>query len=181
MLNDALIRLARDLERSDIDYAVVGAVALNQHGYQRFTTDIHLLLSREGLDRFREKLVGLGYRPAFAGARKKYRTSETNVPVDIITSGEFPGDGLAKPVAFPDPADASVVVDGIKTITLEKLVELKLASGISATDRLKDLADVQELIKIKHLDANFARELDESVRAKFIELVESVSKSNDLE
>jgi hypothetical protein len=45
------------------------------------------------------------------------------------------------------------VIDGIKTVILEKLIELKLASGMTAADRLKDLADVQELIKTKSLDA----------------------------
>jgi len=31
-------------------------------------------------------------------------------------------------------------------ITLEKLIELKLASGISAPGRMRNLADVQDLI-----------------------------------
>ena len=174
MLNDALVRLAHDLEIKKIDYAVVGAIALNQHGFQRFTTDIDLLLTREGLGRFRETLVGLGYRPSFEGAQKKYRTTEANIPVDIIITGEFPGDGLPKPVAFPDPADFSVVIDGVKTISLEKLVEMKLASGMTATDRLKDLADVQELIKIKRLDPSFAEGLNEYVRDKYLELHQGV-------
>jgi hypothetical protein len=174
MLNDALTRLAQDLERRDIDYVVVGAVALNQHGFQRFTTDIDLLLTREGLEQFREKLVGLGYRPAFEGAQKKFRTKDGNIPLDMIIAGEFPGNGLPKPVAFPEPADFSVVIDGIKTISLEKLIELKLASGMTATDRLKDLADVQELIKIKHLDASFAEGLNEYVHEKYLELHQGV-------
>ena len=61
MLNDTLSRLAEDLDRNEIDYAVIGAVALNQHGYQRFTHYIDILLSSSGLEKFRDKLVGLGY------------------------------------------------------------------------------------------------------------------------
>src|SRR6476661_1368487 len=152
MLNDALKRLAADLDKNGIDYAVIGAVALNQHGYHRFTEDIDLLLTREGLEQFRDKLVGLGYRPAFPEARKKFRTTADNVPVEIITAGEFPGDGQPKPVVFPSPETVTVEIEGIKTISLEKLIELKLASGMTAADRLKDLADVQELIKLKGLD-----------------------------
>lgn len=71
------------------------------------------------------------------------------------------------------------MIDGVKTITLEKLVELKLASGITAPDRLKDLADVQELIKTKSLDSSFADKLDSSVRAKFLELQEAVEDAGD--
>jgi hypothetical protein len=174
MLNDALRRLTADLQRNEIDYAIIGAVALNQHGYRRFTEDIDLLLTKEGLEKFREKLVGLGYRPAFAEAKKKFRTTEENIPVDIITAGEFPGDGLPKPVQFPNPNEFSIEIDGIKTVSLEKLIELKLTSGISASDRLKDLADVQELIKIKNLDADFAEKLHEFVREKFLELQKAV-------
>ena len=71
MLNDALARLVRDLNANEIDYVVIGAIALNQHGYKRFTEDIDLILTRDGLERFRERLIGLGYRPAFEGAKKK--------------------------------------------------------------------------------------------------------------
>jgi len=42
---------------------------------------------------------------------------------------------------------------------------------------LKDLADVQELIKIRKLDAHFALKLDPYVRAKYLELEEAVRKS----
>src|SRR5882757_321523 len=78
MINDALKRLVRDLGSQGIDYTVIGAVALNQHGYRRFTEDIDLLLTSEGLKKFRENLVGRGYLPAFAEAKKKFRTTEEN-------------------------------------------------------------------------------------------------------
>lgn len=181
MVNETLKRLAADLERQGIDYSVIGAVALNQHGYRRFTEDIDLLLSADGLEAFRSSLLGKGYRPAFNGAMKKFRATEQNVPVEIITSGEYPGDGKPKSVRFPDPAEFSVVIDGIKTIALEKLIELKLASGMTAPGRLKDLADVQELIRIKRLDEAFAENLDASVRAKYLELHDGVKQMREQE
>ena len=98
-----------------------------------------------------------------------------------MTTGEFPGDGKPKPVSMPRPADAAVEINGIKFVTFEKLIELKLASGISAPDRLKDLADVQELIKIRQLDAEFALKLDPYVRAKYLELEEAVRNSEDIQ
>ena len=78
---------------------------------------------------------------------------------------------------FPNPSDFVVVIDGVNTISLEKLIELKLASGISAGDRLKDLADVQELIKLKGLNAEFADRLNKYVRAKYIELYDAVASA----
>lgn len=179
MLNDALKRIVADLERNEIEYAVIGAVALNQHGYRRFTEDIDLLLTKAGLEKFRERLVGLGYRPAFEAATKKFRTTDDNIPVEIITAGEFPGDGLPKPVKFPEPAESVVVIDGVNTISLEKLIELKLTSGMTAGDRLKDLADVQELIKLKGLGEDFAGKLNEFVRPKYLELYLAVAAAKD--
>ena len=149
LANDALRRLVSDLDAYGIDYAVIGAVALNQHGYQRLTADIDLLMSAEGLKKFQRDLVGRGYRPAFPGATKKFRQTEQNVPIEIIVSGEYPGDGKPKSVQFPGPNECTVVIDGIKTIDLAKLVELKLASGMTGLARLKDLAGVQELIRVR--------------------------------
>jgi len=177
ILNETLRRVAKDLENHAIDYSVIGAVALNNYGYRRFTEDIDLILTKEGLEKFRRELVGLGYRPAFEGATRKFRTTNENVTVEIITAGEFPGDGKPKPVQFPNPNENQIEIDGIKTVTLEKLVELKLASGMTAPDRLKDLADVQEVIKIKNLTADFAEKLNPFVRAKFLELQSAVEKA----
>lgn len=179
ILNETLRRVANDFDKRGIAYNVIGAVALNQHGYRRFTEDIDLLLTREGLDKFRRELVGLGYRPAFEGATKKFRTIAENVTIEIITAGEFPGDGKPKPVVFPNPQESETEVEGIKTVSLEKLVELKLASGMTAPHRLKDLADVQEIIKIKNLTADFAEKLNPFVREKFAELQKAVAEATE--
>ncbi len=169
-MNQTLIQLATDLDARQIDYVVIGAVALNQHGYQRFTSDIDILLTPEGLQRFRAELVGRGYRPALEGATRKFRATVENVPIEIITSGEFPGDGRAKAVSFPDPPQVAAMIDGVKTVSLEKLVELKLASGMTGLGRRRDLGDVQELIRALDLNSDFAAKIDESVRALYLEL-----------
>jgi hypothetical protein len=175
-LNNTLAQLSADLERHGIEYMVIGAVALMAHGYPRFTEDIDLVLTREGLEAFHRELVGLGYAPAFQGARKRLRATRGGVPVEIIVAGEYPGDGRPKPVSFPEPASASVEIDGVRVVTLEKLVELKLASGMTAPDRLKDLADVQELIKARGLGSDFAERLDPYVREQYLKLWEAVKQ-----
>jgi hypothetical protein len=179
MLNETLRRVAGDLENHRINYNVIGAIALNNHGYRRFTEDIDLLLTAEGLEKFQRELVGLGYRPAFEGATRKFRTTQENVTIEIITAGEFPCDGKPKPIQFPNPDESEIEIDGIKTLSLEKLVELKLASGMTAPHRLRDLADVQELIKIKGLNADFAKILNPFVREKFLELQKAVADATD--
>jgi hypothetical protein len=175
-LNSALAQLSADLGRHGIDYMVIGAVALMAYGYPRFTEDIDLVMTAEGLETFHKELIGLGYVPAFQGSRKKLRATREGVPVEVMISGEYPGDGKPKPVSFPVPSDASVELEGVRVATLEKLLELKLASGMTAPDRLKDLADVQELIKIRGLDERFAEGLDPYVREKYLELWAAVEQ-----
>jgi hypothetical protein len=177
ILNKTLARLSKDLEAHGIDYAVIGAVALLAHGYQRLTEDIDLLMTPAGLQKFHDELVGLGYAPSFPGSKKRLRSTVDGVSIEVMTTGEYPGDGRPKTVSMPDPVAASVKIDGINFLSLEKLIELKLASGISAAHRLKDLADVQELIKIRRLDSDFAAKLDPYVRKKYLELEEAVRAS----
>ena len=176
-LNIALANITRDLKEHEIDYMVIGALALFEHGYVRLTEDIDLVLTPEGLEAFHRDLIGLGYLPAFPGARKRLRSTVEGITIEVMLTGEYPGDGKPKPVSIPEPSKASTEINGIKVVTLEKLIELKLASGISAPHRLKDLADVQELIKIRKLPPELAERLDPYVREKFLELHETVRQN----
>jgi hypothetical protein len=165
----ALEKVARLLEEDGIPYAVIGAMALNAYGYRRLTVDVDLLLTREGLEAFQAKHLGLGYVQKFPGS-KGLRDTENGVPIDVVLAGDFPGDGLPKPVAFPDPADAAVRGERTALLPLPRLIELKLASGMTAPHRLKDLADVIEIVRILKLPADIAEELDPYVREKYREL-----------
>jgi hypothetical protein len=174
---ETLRRLARRLDDEAIPYALIGGMALAAHGFVRMTQDVDILMTTQGLDKFRERCVGRGYVPAFQGAQKAFRDTETGVRVEIIATGEFPGDGKPKSVAFPDPASSSIQHEGMRVITLEKLIELKLASGMTAPHRLRDLADVQDLITALGLPKEFSERLDLSVRAKFLELWNAASSA----
>ena len=180
-LNKTITQLGSDLERHGIEYMVIGAVALTAHGYPRFTADVDLVLTTEGLEAFHRELVGWGYRPAFEGAKKKLRSTRNGVAIEVITVGEYPGDGRPKPVSFPHPSTSSIRMSGVQVVTLEKLVELKLASGMTAPDQLKDLADVQELIKISGLGSEFAEKLNPYVREKYLELLDAVERGARIE
>ena len=167
---DTLRRLTRRLDTEKIPYALIGGMALAAHGFVRMTQDVDLLMTAEGLVVFRERCVGRGYVPAFNGAQKSFRDTATHVRIEIITTGEYPGDGKPKPVGFPDPASSSIEREGMRVMTLEKLIEVKLASGMTAPHRLRDLADVQDVIAARGLPEDFAKRLDASVRAKYREL-----------
>jgi hypothetical protein len=165
----ALERLARALDEMGVPCAIVGALALNEWGYRRVTVGIDILLNAAGLERIKAELLGRGYVEKFPGSRG-LRDTQAGVDIDVLLAGEYPGDGRPKPVVFPDPATAAVRGRRVALLPLAALIEMKLASGLSAPHRLKDLADVLELIRALSLPRETAEKLDPSVRAKFDEL-----------
>ena len=56
---DALVRRLREMR---IDFAIAGALALQVHGVSRMTEDVDVLITREGLERFKELWLGRGLR-----------------------------------------------------------------------------------------------------------------------
>ncbi len=173
-VHETLKTLAADLDEAGVDYAIVGAMALNAHGYARETVDVDVLVRPEGLAAFRASCVGKGYVPSFQDARKTFRNTRTGTKVEFLTSGDFPGDGKPKPVAFPDPAGVTEKIGGAKFVNLPTLINLKLASGMTQPSRRRDLADIQDLIRALALDERYAEDLDPYVRPTFRQLVEEL-------
>ncbi len=166
---ETMRKIARRLEGLGIPYAVAGSASLFAHGAHRLAANLDLLVTREGLATVHEQLEGRGYVPPFTNS-KNLRDAEFGVRIEFLVAGEFPGDRKPKPIAFPDPARVGVEIDGIRYLSLPSLVELKLASGMTNLGRLKDLADIVELIKARGLPIEFAEELNPYVRGKYLEL-----------
>jgi hypothetical protein len=88
----ALAKLAEILDHDRIPYAVIGAMALNEFGYQRTTVDVDVLLTAEGLSAFKARHLGRGYVEQFSGSRG-LRDTEHGVDIDVVLAGSYPGDG----------------------------------------------------------------------------------------
>jgi hypothetical protein len=168
-VHNAAAAIATRLADAGVDYAIAGAIALGEHGFKRLTVDVDVLIRREGLDRFKGEWLGRGYVEVRPGG-KAVRDTINNVRIDFLIAGDFPGDGKPKPVAFPDPAAAAVAGERYRIVSLDRLVEMKLASGMTAPHRLQDLADVLRLIVAAGLPREFGARLDPYVRDKYEEL-----------
>jgi len=179
-VHQTLREIARRLEELGIPYAVAGGMAMYFHGYRRFTEDVDILVTRESVQKIHEQLEGRGYLPPFAGS-KNLRNTITGVRIEFLITGDYPGDGKPKPVAFPDPVGVVHEIDGIKFLDLPRLVELKLASGMTNPGRINDLGDVQQLIKTLVLTEDFTDQLDHFVREKYLELWRAVHDDPDPE
>jgi hypothetical protein len=165
----ALARLVRKLEDLDIAYAICGGLALNAHGYHRVTTDVDIVLTPDGLQRFKEHSLGLGWVEKFAGSRG-VSDAETRVTIDFLLTGGIPGDGTPHGVTFPDPAAVAIAIAGAKYVSLAKLLEMKIACGMTSPKRPRDLDDAIRLIEINRLGEHFADQLHPYVRPKYAEL-----------
>src|SRR5262245_45347750 len=161
-VHKTLRRITKKLDELGVPYAVAGGMALFFHGYRRFTEDVDILISRESLKVIHDNLEGHGYLPPFAGS-KNLRDTEFGVKIEFLVAGDYPGDGKPKPVAFPKPADVATEIHGIQFISLEKLIELKLTSGM-APHRKRDLGDVQELIRSLNIRREFCKQLNPFVQ-----------------
>jgi hypothetical protein len=175
-VHQTLITITEHLTKLHIPYCVAGGMALVAHGYDRTTVDIDVIVTEESLKKIHQNLAGRGYLPPFSNSRN-LRDTSTQVRIEFLVTGKFPGDGKPKPVAFPDPTGEGIEIDGIRYVSLAKLLELKLASGMSAPHRLRDLADAQELIRVLKLPREFNDRLNPYVREKFEELWTAIEQS----
>jgi hypothetical protein len=167
----ALYRIAGILEAECVPYAIIGAFALNEYGHRRVTVDVDLVMRQEDLVAFKARWLGRGYEERVPGTGKLLDT-ENGVHVDVLSTGRFPGDDKPKPIAFPDPAITAVRGERFALLPMPRFIELKLASGMVAPHRAKDLVDVQELISSAKLPRETANDLHPWVRDRFLELWE---------
>jgi len=142
------------LDKESINYALIGGLAVAEHNAPRTTLDIDILVSEEGLEKFRRFFIGHGYLPKFKGAKRTFRDTTTGVRIEFVTIGERAG-------KFTIPEVAKIEKDGIKIVGLKDLIKLKLMASVSREDRLKarqDQVDIARLIRVHRLSVNFVNE-----------------------
>ena len=154
----SLRRLAPRLNALGTNYAVVGGMALYLHGFRRYTENINLLITREGLAALHRALLGSGYRLSQV-SKSSIHDTENGVCIKFMVSDDV-----------PNPKRMAAEQDGVWLLNLAPLLNLKLISGMKGIARLKDISDVQQMIKLLHLPQDFAEQLSPGVRATYEEL-----------
>jgi hypothetical protein len=158
---DTLRELERRLHEADLDYVVIGGLALNAYEYARQTIDVDVVLTTDGFKRFKERYAGSVYQSA-AKLPRRFVDPDTGVTIDVLIAGQIAGNAKKNSsVRFPDPKEAEVHGD-LRTVSLARLIELKLV-----TWRYKDWGDVVELIRRNQLPASFAVNLDPVARSAY--------------
>ncbi len=161
------------LEEAGIPHAVVGGLAVFLHGHRRMTTDVDILVRREERTAVREALESAGL-PLQGGEF----IGDEDVRMHLLFSGEPEGIDWAKAICFPDPSDERSLaeIDGFPTVVLIRLLEMKLACGLSNLRRPRDVDDALRLMELHHLDKRFAARLHPLLRKDFKRLVDVIRK-----
>lgn len=139
-------RVHRVLFTGDIPCLIAGGYAVQENGYPRFTSDVDVIVPN--VSEAREYLSIRGFKPN-PGSSMTLTDRETRVEVDLLPGGSTVGPG---PLVFPMPTKLTTE---LPVMTLQEIIASKLSTYIGAPKtRLKDAADVQELMKANHPPEN---------------------------
>ena len=146
-INDELESIARSLNKSGIEYALCGGLALAVHGYPRATQDIDILIRESDLNQATALLGGMGYCisagliPFDMGRESElrvYRVSKASgedvLTLDLVLVSPILGDIWEGRETF-QVEDYEITV-----VSLSGLKKMKRLSG-----RPQDLVDLERL------------------------------------
>jgi hypothetical protein len=137
-------------------------VAVVLHGHWRSTKDVDLL-AVSPLESVAEVLRAHGFR--HDPARREFVRYREGIPVHLVA-----------PEQAGTPARGTVEIEGVVTVALPDLIEMKLRSGTANLLRAQDLADVIGLIRRHRLSGEFARHLDRTLRPTFRKLARAIER-----
>jgi hypothetical protein len=164
-------RCHKVLQAARLPHALVGGLAVFLHGYQRNTVDVDILIRPEDQAEVKKAFEAAGLQ--WDRDESEFRGAEA-VPVHLLIAGQSASDDRSLQIRLPEP-DAEAVsntMEGLSVVSLPRLIELKIASGLGNLRRThRDFADVIELILMHRLSRNFARHLHKAVRSAFRSLV----------
>lgn len=154
--------IASVLNRADVRYLVAGGLAVNAHGYLRFTADVDIVLAldQNNIINAIEALATIGYRPSvpvraldFADTRMRgqwidekgmvvfnlFSDQHPDTSIDIFADEPF---DFNKAYTATSPSEIGPGLH-VRFVTLETLIQMKEQSG-----RPKDQDDVLHLKQI---------------------------------
>lgn len=155
-------RVSAILRDARIDGAIIGGIAVFLHGYARTTRDVDVFVKGE-LQLASNAMTNAGLR--YDASSREFRSGQ--VPVQLVD----------ETIAQPAP-QSRTEIDGVLTIGLADLINLKLRSGTKNIARSQDIADVVGLIRANKLSGEFTSKLDKSVRAEFRKLVKAIKNES---
>ena len=169
-------QITAEAKSRDLQFLVIGGLAVNFHGYSRDTTDLDLLIHRNARDPWLELLSKLGYsvddeKDSFIQLSPP---QEEAWPVDLMMVRD-PTFRLISETGIP------VVMYGAKLLipTLENLIALKLHAlkHTHAGRFLKDYLDVENLVLVNKVDVRSKKTREIFLKYGTLDLYEKISRT----
>ena len=151
------------LQATGVRYVVVGGVAVNLHGYQRFTKDIDLVveLVPDGVLKALEALVALGYKPSLPVTVADFANPATRegwirdkgmmvfqlysdanrLSIDIFVKYPLDFDEL-----WNQSTEIQLPLASLRIASINHLIQMKRIAG-----RIQDLLDIEKLEKLQRI------------------------------
>ena len=172
---DAYEQAVRSLRNARIPFRATGGIALNLHGAGRPTKDVDLIVRRSDwlrairtVGRIATDQPGIRFGLPEEPDTGLAVIGPHGIPIELWPEGtthEQIARIRGKQKARRHPAgELAFTLRGDPTVAL---INDKLASYLSAKDRLRDAADVQSLIKRLKLPLSFANRLSPEVRPAY--------------
>ena len=144
-------QIASEAKKRDLQFLVIGGLAVNFYGYSRDTADLDLLISSKTHDQWKVLFLEMNY--------SLYREQGTFIQFSPPKEGIWPVDLMTvreptfRPI-FEFGKEVEMYEAKMLIPTLEHLIALKLhALKHSHLGRfLKDFLDVENLVRINHID-----------------------------
>lgn len=146
------------LNKHQVQYILVGGVAVHSHGYERYTGDVDLWVNPvvENMEKLFVAIREFGFDTTII---EHHKFSEKDSPIKLVHEGHKIDiiHHLTNVVTFNDAWEKVIKAEKndyhFYLIDYHHLIEIKLAAG-----RLKDLADVDELKKIRAVEKGIFNE-----------------------
>jgi hypothetical protein len=150
--------VSRILRETNTAGAVIGGVAVALHGYLRTTVDVDVLVAAEA-SALSEHLQANGF--VFDTTHQQF--VKHGVPVHFVTESQAG--------ALPQQCEQ---INGIQTIPLADLINIKLRSGSNNILRAKDIGDVIGLMRHHRLTKDYVPQIDKDLRDAFRKLIDAM-------
>jgi predicted nucleotidyltransferase len=142
---------AKAIETQGTRFAVIGGLAVNLHGYLRATHDLDFLIDERDRVAAETALGALGYQLFFATAEVA-SFARGDHRIDLL----FARRPLSRQMlAATTPLTAGELV--LPVVSVEDLIGLKLQAYGNDPRRLRDLADIRELLNRHRSALDFGR------------------------
>ena len=159
-LKEAVAMTRKAVRQVDGAYAcIIGGLAVQEHGYQRWTDDVDVVVDAEHFSQVLDALRAMNFMITPKGWLEN---RETGARIDLLKEGVKLHDSK---LPLPHPKELGKN-GGFATVA--SIIRLKLDAG----GRMKDLADIVELLKLRMDEANtISMQLPQSLREPFDNLV----------